>query len=109
MESKAKAAPSKGLHRSCWIRPGSDLIVAATLVSVSHQEAKIAVTAPIDLPTHFDLLLTRDGKVGRRVEVLWKSGNELGLRFVGRTIPPLSEAEREPEDEAPPISELVEI
>lgn len=109
MEGHAKTAPTKGLRRCCWIRPGSDHILAATLISVSQQEAKVALTTPADLPAHFDLLLTRDGKVGRRVEVIWKSDNELGLRFVGRKIPPLSEAEREPDDEAMGVSELVEV
>jgi hypothetical protein len=46
MDNKAKAAPSKGLHRDCWIRPRSEQILAATLISVSQQEAKVAIATP---------------------------------------------------------------
>jgi hypothetical protein len=109
MDSKAKAAPSKGLHRNCWIRPRSEQILAATLIAVSQQEAKITLAEASDLPPRFDLLLTRDGKVGRCVEVLWKSGNEMGLRFVSRGIPPLTEAEREPDEDELAIREVVVV
>jgi hypothetical protein len=97
MDNKRKTA-RKSLGRPCWIRPGHDQVHAAVLVDVSQAGAKVTLPRPLTLPDSFDLLLTRDGRVGRKSEVAWKTETEVGLRFVSRQVPPLSEAECEPED-----------
>ena len=39
------------------------------------------------MPDKFDLYMTPDGSVGRNCEVVWQTGKEIGVKFVGRAVP----------------------
>ena len=40
--------------------------------------------AQIDLPETVDLYMTRDGRVGRRCKVVWRSDDAMGLMFLAK-------------------------
>ena len=98
MTNGQQKSARQNLDRGCWIRLAPDRIVDALLLEVSHSGAKLALQQTADVPAQFDLLLTRDGKVGRKAAVTRKSDNELEVRFLSRTIPHC--AGTEPDDDA---------
>jgi hypothetical protein len=71
---------SIGPNRPCWTNtPGSTVLRQCSLRSVSDEFATIASPSP--LPDTFDLFLTLDSKLGRRCNVVSRSGDEVGVRF----------------------------
>ena len=67
-------------NRPCWVNsPGSHVLRQCNLRDVSDQRATI--TSPNPLPDTFDLFLTLDAKVGRRCNVVSRSGNAVSVEF----------------------------
>jgi hypothetical protein len=55
---------------------------------VSETGARLELESPGDLPEEFWLLLSRDGKVRRRCEVVWQTGEQVGARYMVTTPAP---------------------
>ena len=92
MTTGEQKSTRQNLDRDCWIRLAPDQIIDALLLEISHSGAKLALRQSIDVPQQFDLLLTRDGKVGRKAAVTRKSDEELEVTFLSRTVPQSVEA-----------------
>jgi hypothetical protein len=73
--------PKSGVsNRPCWISlPGSTVLRQCSLRDVSDQRATVASSTP--LPDTFDLFLTLDSKLGRRCNVVSRSGDEVDVEF----------------------------
>ena len=99
MTTGEQKSTRQNLDRSCWIRLAPDRIIDALLLEVSHSGAKLALRQSVDLPPQFDLLLTRDGKVGRKAAVTKKSDNAFEVIFLSRTIPQSVEAKSDDNDD----------
>jgi hypothetical protein len=85
--TREQANPARqNLDRSCWIRHAPDRIVDALLLEISHSGARLGLRQAVDLPAQFDLLLTRDGKVGRTAAIVSTKAHEIEVRFLSRTI-----------------------
>jgi hypothetical protein len=53
-----------------------------SLHDVSEQGAQLVLPAPHELPAEFTLVLGYDGTARRRCWVAWRSGNQVGVKFV---------------------------
>ena len=66
-----------------WIRlDGGFSVRACRLVDLSSNGIRIVVAAPHDVAERFSLLLTRGAQPGRRCQVKWRNGSEIGAEFV---------------------------
>ena len=75
-------------ERCCWVQLAPDRVLLASIVDISQAGAKLTLREAVaELPKEFDLLFTRDGKVGRKSELVWHTDNDLGVKFLGRTVP----------------------
>src|SRR5262245_17266628 len=52
-----------------------------TILDVSQEGARLAVTRPSDLPDAFILVLSRNAQVFRRCSVKWRSKSQVGVQF----------------------------
>jgi hypothetical protein len=86
MTNEKRKSARQHFERTCWIRLAPDRILEASIVDISHSGARIMLRQIVELPDQFELLVTRDGKVGRKANVAWTSDSEIGLRFVSRTV-----------------------
>jgi len=55
---------------NCWI------------VDISASGAQLKVKSADTVPNRFILLLSRDGRLQRQCEVVWRSENAIGVRFM---------------------------
>jgi hypothetical protein len=86
MATDKRKAARRHLDRTCWIQLAAGHVVHSAIVNISHTGVKLNLPEDIELPTRFDLLLTRDGSVARKVEQAWRSETTVGLKFVGGRI-----------------------
>ncbi len=86
MAADKRKATRRHLDRSCWIQLAAGQVIPSSIINISHTGAKLNVPADLELPKRFDLLLTRDGGVARKVEQAWRSETTVGLKFVGGRI-----------------------
>jgi hypothetical protein len=71
------------LRYAAWIDSGDNTPSRRCLVAdVSESGARIELDTPAELPKQFWLLLSRDGKVHRRCEVIWQTGEHVGARYL---------------------------
>ena len=85
--------PREDVDHPCWLRTdNSSHLTPARISNFSKGGARISYVAHIQIPDKFDLLMTEDGKVGRRCRVAWRSDKEFGVEFVARaTLPPAAD------------------
>jgi len=85
--------PREDVDHACWLRTDNSTHLAPARISnFSKGGARISYVAHIQIPDKFDLLMTEDGKVGRRCRVAWRSDKEFGVEFVAHaTLPPAAE------------------
>jgi hypothetical protein len=85
--------PREDVDHPCWLRTDSSSHLAPARISnFSKGGARISYVSHIQIPDKLDLLMTEDGKVGRRCKVVWRSDKEFGVEFVARaTLPPATD------------------
>ncbi|MSP45425.1 MAG: PilZ domain-containing protein [Xanthobacteraceae bacterium] len=72
------------LGSKAWIRLDDGFSVRACwLIDLSNSGVCILVAAPHDVADRFSLLLSRNAALGRRCQVKWRKGSEIGAEFVG--------------------------
>jgi hypothetical protein len=86
MATDKRKAARRHLDRSCWIQIAPGNVVHSAIVNISHTGVKLNLPEDIEVPKRFDLLLTRDGSVARKVELAWRSETTIGLKFIGGRI-----------------------
>lgn len=98
MNTGEQKSARQNLDRDCWIRLAPDQIIDALLLEVSHSGARLALRQQAELPPQFDLLLTRDGKVGRTAKVTRQSEDEFEVIFLIRTVSQRAEKNADDDD-----------
>jgi hypothetical protein len=73
------------------VAAGGVLVGECMMADVSEGGARITQLGSTEAPDKFDLILTRNGKVRRCCEVVWRSGRDIGIRLV-REAPVQDEA-----------------
>jgi hypothetical protein len=88
MSGDRRESLRRDLDQRCWIDVGPDSPPAeCRLHNVSKTGAKLTSESLGKLPAEFFLYLTKDGKVGRRCQIVRNEETELGLRFIKGKIP----------------------
>jgi hypothetical protein len=71
------------LRYAAWVAIGDNSPAKSCMVAdVSETGARLELETSDDLPKEFWLLLSRDGKVRRRCEVVWQAGDQVGARYM---------------------------
>jgi len=71
------------LRYTAWVAVGDETPAkGCTVADVSETGARLELESPGDLPKEFWLLLSRDGKVRRRCELVWQTGEQVGARYL---------------------------
>ena len=87
----------KPFQQRCWIaQEASASLIECFIQDISHTGAKLVLGTEFKLPKKLDLYLTPDGSVGRICQVAWQANMEVGVKFIGRSVPrrsPLESAE----------------
>ena len=79
----------KQLHYPAWIDHGDPSTRCnCTLWDVSESGARIILTKDIELPKHFNLLLSLTGASCRYCEVIWREGLSVGVKFLKKDTQP---------------------
>jgi hypothetical protein len=88
MSGDRREARRQALDQACWVDLGPDSLALGCLMkNVSGKGAKLICQASDQIPDRFYLYLTRDGKVGRKCQVVRREKGELGLRMMKGAIP----------------------
>ncbi len=85
MTQNRRKYPRRDVDCICWIGAGdAPQLVEGNVRNISEGGAKVVCHAQIDLPETVDLYMTRDGRVGRRCKVVWRSDDAVGLMFLAK-------------------------
>jgi PilZ domain len=69
---------------SAWIEvDNNSLLERCKLVDVSGKGARLIPGDIHNLPTHFNLHLSRFGQAPKQCKIIWRRGNEVGVEFTG--------------------------
>jgi hypothetical protein len=80
------------LRYAAWVAVGDDTPAkSCTVADVSETGVRIELESPGELPKEFWLLLSRDGKVRRRCELVWQTGEQVGARYLMPAPAPAAE------------------
>lgn len=74
----------KLVHQTGWITFEGGFAARPCVVhDISSSGVRLTIDDPNSLPGRLRLAFTRDARNGRSCEVVWRRGNEVGVRFVG--------------------------
>jgi hypothetical protein len=71
---------AQGFSHSGYVKTGGE-IYRCELMEMSATGATLSFEGPVDLPDHFTIQLTSDGKVTRHCLVSWSEGIYVGVVF----------------------------
>ena len=75
---------------TAWLRFADSTVPHVCVLSdVSERGARLSVTDMDVVPTEFTLLLERNAPSGTSCRVVWRSGDQIGLEFIGDFDPGL--------------------
>jgi hypothetical protein len=84
MRKESRKTPREAIGSKAWIRlDGGFSVRACRLIDLSSTGIRITVDAARDVAPRFSLLLSRDNPPGRRCQVKWRKGSEIGAEFIG--------------------------
>ena len=71
----------KPLGYSAWIQVGDPKPRGCAVADISASGARLNVDTPQEVPDRFILLLSRSGTPRRVCRTVWRSSNQVGVRF----------------------------
>ena len=78
-----KREARKLLGQPAWITLDGGFAARQCVVqNISSSGAKICVDGAASLPARLQLAFARDARTGRTCQVVWRSGNTAGVKFV---------------------------
>src|SRR5262249_53556904 len=87
MSIDKRKAKRRQIAQKAWVDFGPGSKVQACFVKdMSDTGARLALIAPGMAPREFVLQFAPDGSVGRRCQVRWQRGKEIGVQFTARLI-----------------------
>jgi hypothetical protein len=70
-----------------WVDFGPDARTHQCFIKdMSDTGARLALATSVPIPPEFVLQFSPDGSVGRRCELRWRSGIEIGVKFTARIM-----------------------
>jgi hypothetical protein len=83
MPAPKKREVRKSFGQSAWITLDGGFAARQCVVqNISSSGAKICVDGAASLPARLRLAFARDARTGRTCQVVWRSGNTAGVKFV---------------------------
>ena len=76
---------TRGFSHSGYVKTGGE-IYRCELTEMSASGATLSFEGPVDLPDHFSIQLTSDGKVARDCVVSWSEGIYVGVVFMNGAV-----------------------
>jgi PilZ domain len=80
--SERRKSPRRSLHYSVRAVGAGAIQWDGITINVSESGAQLEFVDIRDIPDKFSLLIGRQGAVRRRCQVVWRSGDRLGVKFV---------------------------
>jgi hypothetical protein len=65
-----------------WIEGAKGQLIPCSVVNLTAAGAQLYLQKPLVLPSHFSLLLTKDGTDKHSCRVIWSKAERLGVRFL---------------------------
>jgi hypothetical protein len=95
---ESRKNPRRPVRQGAWIFPGGgSASIPCVMMDLSVSGARLKVDPGTELPSQFILVLSRDGRLNRRCQTMWRDQDMLGVQFLSRKSPgPVHE------DAAPP-------
>jgi hypothetical protein len=83
MPAPKKREARKLLSRPAWITLDGGFAVRPCMVqNISTAGARISIDNAATLPARLRLAFARDARTGHKCQVVWRSGNAAGVKFV---------------------------
>jgi PilZ domain len=87
MSIEKRRAKRRQISQRAWVDFGPGTRVQQCLVKdMSDSGARLALGVPELAPAEFVLQFAPDGSVGRRCEVRWQRGGDIGVKFTARLL-----------------------
>jgi len=87
MRSEKRKSPRKTMRYGAWVQDGETTPRSCVLADVSDTGARLEVESPDDIPEMFTLLLSGGRESPRRrCRVMWRSEDQVGVRFESRAV-----------------------
>jgi PilZ domain-containing protein len=81
MATEKRKAKRRPLRYTAWVYVAGTGPQGCIVHDVSETGARLAVAEPAGLPEQFVLLLSRNGKAKRLCRAVWRTEDEVGVRF----------------------------
>lgn len=83
MSKERRTNPRRSIHQlGLIVRIDESIVSECTIRDVSATGAQLNLKMPDNVPDEFDLLLSKRARVSRRCEVVWRSKDRIGARFL---------------------------
>jgi len=87
MPADKRKAKRRPIGTRAWVDFGPDARMHQCFIKdMSDTGARLALVLSVPVPHQFVLQFSPDGSVGRRCEVRWRSGIEVGVKFTARIM-----------------------
>ena len=80
---------------TAWLRTNDSVPHVCVLWDVSEGGARLSVTDITALPPQFTLVLEREAVTGTTCQVVWRSPDQIGIKFVEKADPALHDLIRQ--------------
>jgi len=79
--SNRRRNPRVKLVREAVIHCRRKLIARCAVLDISESGAKISIDHSITLPLEFTLQMSKSGAVSRQCQLIWRTQDQIGVRF----------------------------
>jgi hypothetical protein len=86
VQQNKRLNPRRPFRHTAWIITKDWEPLECSIEDVSNSGARLKATG-LKVPEEFSLRLGENGSVGRKCQVVWRSEDELGVRFTARLRP----------------------
>jgi PilZ domain len=87
MAAEQRKSNRRPIGTRAWADFGPDARMHQCFIKdMSDTGARLAMALSVPVPPEFVLQFSPDGSVGRRCEVRWRSGIEIGVKFTARIM-----------------------
>jgi hypothetical protein len=75
-------APRRKTDSDAWIKIGGIAVRRCKIADVSNSGVRLLVDGAVAVPRQFELMTARDARAGRKCQVKWRNGTQLGAAFI---------------------------
>jgi hypothetical protein len=82
---ESRKNPRRPVRQGAWIFPGGgSASIPCVMMDLSVSGARLKVDPGTELPPQFILVLSRDGRLNRHCQTMWRDQDMLGVQFLSR-------------------------